>query len=644
MPPEPSQRFHGKDKRLGAPIADYAYHNAAGQDVLHVCRYRPFNDGDAPPVEDVITLYWTWTDSTWVARRGAPERSPLFQLDRLNEHYASPAYVTDTEESAAALQMLFDEHEYRAIATTFPGGLGRATRDDLLLLMERPVTFWISHRVDRARDGAMKAASLLWRGENREVGFIHTPTDKPAGWGASTAVETGWSWADIRDFMKDHRRGLEAVPRDVPEAAAPNPGVDVEIMHEPREAPIGGSLMEKWRTAALSCNANGAPYNNMFNASRIIEVSKGAYCDVWLDEFRDKIMTRGSAEEEAREWREVDTFELTRFIQSPQGYGIQKMSPTMVHEAVVLQASKQKRNEVRDWLQSLKWDGKNRLNESFIRGWGVNDTAYYRAIGRCFIMGAAARILLPGCKVDTLPVFEGAQGIFKSTSLLTLASERWYDEPSYDVGSIDFLQSLKGKWILEFAEMAVLSGRQGDKNNSVITRRVDTYRPSYGRIAVSYPRMCVFAATTNNPEWNDSEFGARRFWPVRCGRIDLGYIAELREQLFAEAVARVERGEQWFDVPLDEAKSEQEARIPVDAWDKLIKDYLQFRQECEIGEILLGALDIKDTAKWSGALARRVGVILRRNGWLSVRTAQRRFWRNSQKVQPPPVDEKPPGF
>jgi predicted P-loop ATPase len=623
--PEPSQQFHGADPRLGEPLADYTYTNEAGDAVMHVCQYRPKHEEDAPPVEELVSRYWLWDTSErrWVPKRAPPLEAPLFHVERLARYPGLPVYVLEGEESAQRLQELLDLNGVEAVTTTVPGGLARAPGVPEALLRAQ-VTIWVALGIEKDRLGAIRFGSMLWRSGRHNVGFVHTPTDKPTGFNAAVAIAAGWKWPQLAEFLDQHRIAMQDADK-APVRQAPQ--IEFVGESEPNPDIIGGSMMAKWRIAGVACAPNGSPYGNIHNVVKIIEASKGAYCDVWLDEFRDRIMTRASAEQDAREWRDADTIALTEFIQSPRGFGIHKIGTSTVHEAVVLAASKNRRNEVREWLESLRWDGIERLNDAFIEGWGTDDTPYNRAVSRCFIMGAAARILLPGCKVDTLPVFEGPEGIFKSTALQLLASDRWYDEPSYDVGSIDFLQSLKGKWILEFAEMAVLSGKQGDKNRAAISRRTDTYRSSYGRTAASWPRMCVFAASTNNPTWNDSEWGARRFWPVKCGTIDIGLIEEMREQWFAEAVVRVERGELWYDVPKDLATEEQEARREGDPWDLLLKEYLVMHATVEMPELLHRALMIEDRTKWTGATARRIGSCLRRLGWIPARTTERRYWK-----------------
>jgi putative DNA primase/helicase len=78
-----------------------------------------------------------------------------------------------------------------------------------------------------------------------------------------------------------------------------------------------------------------------------------------------------------------------------------------------------------------------------------------------------------------------------------------------------------------------------------VTRCVDTYRPVNGKETVDVPRQCVFAATVNPTEYLTDEEN-RRFWPVRCGQVDVTGISRDRNQLWAEAVTLYREGTQWW--------------------------------------------------------------------------------------------------
>ena len=55
-----------------------------------------------------------------------------------------------------------------------------------------------------------------------------------------------------------------------------------------------------------------------------------------------------------------------------------------------------------------------------------------------------------------------------------------------------------------------------------------------------------FAGSVNHSSYLRDDSGGRRFWPVACGRIDVDRLTRDRDQVWAEAKARFERGCVWW--------------------------------------------------------------------------------------------------
>jgi predicted P-loop ATPase len=254
---------------------------------------------------------------------------------------------------------------------------------------------------------------------------------------------------------------------------------------------------------------------------------------------------------------------------------------------------------VRHYLNALQWDGTPRLDTWLITHCHADDTAYVRAVGRRFPISAVARIYQPGCKVDHMPILEGSQGKQKSEAIRTLAvQDAWFTDRLSHISTKDAQQEAGGTWLIEIAEMDALTRASSSSAKSYVTRRVDRFRPPYGKHIGTFPRQCVFCGTINPPVggYLKDPTGARRFWPIAChGMIDLDGIKRDRNQLWAEAVHRYKAGEAWWmETPELEAlaKAEQDERFKIDVWTETVEAWLGESKDTSVSEVLEGALEI----------------------------------------------------
>jgi putative DNA primase/helicase len=177
----------------------------------------------------------------------------------------------------------------------------------------------------------------------------------------------------------------------------------------------------------------------------------------------------------------------------------------------------------------------------------VEDSPYVQAVGAKTLIAGVARILCPGCKVDTMTILVGEQGYMKSWVWRVLASEPWFTDHLSDIHSKDAALDLRSKWIVEFADLDNFGRSETETIKRFLSATQDHYRAPYERHASTVPRAVIFAGTTNKETFFKDETGNRRFWPVKVEQTcELASLARDRDQLWAEALHRFHAGEIWY--------------------------------------------------------------------------------------------------
>jgi predicted P-loop ATPase len=310
-----------------------------------------------------------------------------------------------------------------------------------------------------------------------------------------------------------------------------------------------------------------------------------------------------------------------------QQAGLARIGRDIVHQAVDLRAEESAYHPVANYLNSLVWDGVPRLNTWTSVYLGTENSEYTSAVGRMALIQMVARILESGCKADYMLVLEGPQGVMKSSACRVFGGE-WFSDNLPDVTEgKDVSQHLRGKWLIEIAEMSALNRAESAALKAFVTRTAERYRPSYGRREVIEPRQCVFFGTTNKSAFLRDETGGRRFWPLKVGEIDIVGLEADRDQLFAEAVLLYRAGIPWWPDADFERKyiaPEQESRFEADPWEEYITSFLVDKTRVTVGQ-LAGMLDVR-TPRLGTVERNRITAVLERLGWQRIRDYRGRAW------------------
>lgn len=310
----------------------------------------------------------------------------------------------------------------------------------------------------------------------------------------------------------------------------------------------------------------GAVKSHSLNASIILEQDSRMAERFTYNEFNDQIYIGD------KRFEDEDITETNLWLHRVYGVRIGK---DMVFDLIVRQAKTLKFHPVVNYLVDLEWDGVSRLDSLLQTYWGVDDTELLREIGKRWAISCVARIMNPGCKVDTVLILCGAQGAYKSTSLRVLAGEDWFSDSHLDISrkeSYELIHS-SGVWLWEMAENYALN--KSDVNNAkmFLSAQSDRFRPSYGRTPITRNRQVVFVSTTNESSFLTDGTGNRRYWPVKIGRIDLEGLKRDRDQIWAEAMKLFKGGEPWWLKEIYEADlyNYQREFVIEDPWEPAIQ-------------------------------------------------------------------------
>lgn len=306
-----------------------------------------------------------------------------------------------------------------------------------------------------------------------------------------------------------------------------------------------------------------------------------------------------------------------------------KSTKEKIADAIDVIARENRINPPREYFESLKWDGKPRLDKwlSYYLGADGQPSEYLAKVGACWLISGVARIYRPGCKVDTMLVLEGEQGAMKSTALEVLANvgsgelEESYFCDTLNFGKIhdkDALMMLQGKLIVEFAELSKLGDREIEEVKQWMTNKVDECRRPYARLVEQFPRQFILTGSTNNSTYLRDKTGNRRFWPVKCGEVfDVAALRADREQIWAEAVHRFKAGEKWWierdDPVMKIAKEEQLLRTLEDAWEANVSQAIEGKEVVSVSYIM-GEIGL-DMAQRNTFSTNRITSILQSMGW-----------------------------
>jgi putative DNA primase/helicase len=329
-----------------------------------------------------------------------------------------------------------------------------------------------------------------------------------------------------------------------------------------------------------------------------------------FDEFANQVVKRKPPPFERGEvgpWGDVDDLRTVLWLSQHYRFNVDKK---LMIQAVTAAAHERQFHPVREYFAGLKWDQQPRLESWLAKYCGAADDAYSRLAGSKFLIGAVARVMRPGCKMDNVLILEGPQGRWKSTTFSILAGA-WFGDTPFAIGDKDAYLQMRGNLIYELAELDGFSRTESSRAKAFFSSRYDTFVPKYVAWAIKVPRQLVFAGTVNHGTYLRDTTGNRRYWPVKIERADIDELTRDRDQLWAEACARFAEGMRWWveESERELFELEQELRYVGDAYEDLIREWALGKAELTMAMVLAECLHL-EKSKWTRAEQTRVGEVL----------------------------------
>ena len=196
-------------------------------------------------------------------------------------------------------------------------------------------------------------------------------------------------------------------------------------------------------------------------------------------------------------------------------YGL--TSKKKIQKAISIIADCNKYHPIRDYLNSLEWDGTERIRYALPRFLGAEESEYTYEALKLFMLGAISRVFKPGCKFEVMLCLVGGQGAGKSTFFRLLAvRDEWFSDDLKKLDDDNVYRKIQGHWIIEMSEMiATANAKSIEEIKSFLSRAKETYKVPYETHPADRLRQCVFGGTSNTMDFLPLDrSGNRRFLPV----------------------------------------------------------------------------------------------------------------------------------
>ena len=263
---------------------------------------------------------------------------------------------------------------------------------------------------------------------------------------------------------------------------------------------------------SLEQSQKGKVYNTAANYKRVLQCDpllKGAIRKNLLTERIDIVKPLGWYRDSTT-LTDVDIKYLVLYFEENYGLTVEKK----IVDAITVIANENRYHPVCDFLNSLKWDGQERIRHCLHHFLGSEENEYTYEALKLFMLGAISRVFKPGCKFEVMLCLVGGQGAGKSTFFRLLAvNDDWFSDDLKKLDDDNVYRKMQGHWIIEMSEMiATANAKSIEEIKSFLSRQKETYKIPYETHPADRKRQCVFGGSSNTLDFLPLDrTGNRRF-------------------------------------------------------------------------------------------------------------------------------------
>ena len=326
--------------------------------------------------------------------------------------------------------------------------------------------------------------------------------------------------------------------------------------------------IQHYENLGLEVNKDGYPTQNAGNYKALLLNKDVVPHTFKWNEFSECIEIDG------RLLKDNDITLLSNLFSNVAGFESDKKLRNVITEAALDNSY----HPVKQYLESLEWDGVPRIETMFTTFLSAKNCELYHVYAKLFMIAAIKRVYKPGCKFDNMLVLQGEQGNGKSTFCEKLAvNDKWYNDniiiADRDKDSLLYMQDA---WIVIMDELDAWNKADTNAAKGFMSKRSDKFRAPYAQNSEEHPRHCVFIGNTNDETFlkDNTAITERRYWVIKTegnwetsrDKIKL-MTPEMIDQLWAEAMVMYKENE---DIELV---------IPPELYKDMVNEQLQFKNE-----------------------------------------------------------------